>query len=107
MPTININNVADNAKVYVTGIVDYSHITSQIDGEELAADDARKIANGMRAVGKPHSRISISKTDVTHVEASAHNITEHYISEKLYVLKAHPEKDLCYTGMNKSKKLPD
>lgn len=107
MPTININSVPDNAQVYVQGVVDYSHITSIIDGAELQQDNERKLKNGMRPVDKPHTRMTISKAAVVPRDFNNPTLAEQYISEKLYRSKAHPEKDFCYTCYNKSKTLPE
>ena len=51
----NINSVDINEKVYVSGIVDFSRIAAPLTAEELAADNARKSARGMRTVDKPYT----------------------------------------------------
>lgn len=106
MPTININSIETNSKVYVTGIVDYSRIASQLDGEELAADNAKKVARGMRAVDKPHTRLSLSNCVVDYENPAEPTLAERFIAEKLYKSKTHPEKGDCYTAVNKSRNLP-
>lgn len=107
MPTININSIQDNAQVYITGVVDYSHISRPIDGEELEADNARKVARGMRIIDKPHTRLAIAHASVNYANPAAPTLAEQYIAEKLYVSTAHPEKGDCFTAMNKSKNLPE
>lgn len=107
MPTININSIEDNAQVYITGVVDYSHISRPIDGEELEADNARKVARGMRAIDKPHTRLTIAHAAINYANPTAPTLAEQFIAEKLYASTAHPEKGDCYTAMNKSKNLPE
>ena len=105
--TININSITPGTVVYVNGVADFSRIKDQIAGEELAADNARKISKGMRAIDKPHTRFTISHASVQYADPAAPNIAEQYISEKFYKSKIHPEKDNCYTGMNRSSRLPE
>lgn len=107
MPTININSIEDNAQVYVTGVVDYSHISHPIEGAELEADNARKVAKGMRTIDKPHTRLTIAHSSIDYANPAAPTLAEQYIAEKLYTSKAHPEKGDCLTAMNKSKNLPE
>ena len=56
----NINSVDINEKVYVSGVVDFSRIAAPLTAEELAADNARKSARGMRTVDKPYTHMTIS-----------------------------------------------
>lgn len=104
--SININSVPSNSKVYINGNVDFCRITSHIDGEELAADNANKVAKGIRGTDKPHTRISISNCVIDYADANAPTIAEQFIAERLYVSTAHPERNQCYTASNKSRNLP-
>lgn len=106
MPTININSVPSDSKVYINGVVDFSRITSHIDGEELAADNANKAARGIRGTDKPHTRISISNCVIDYANPSAPTIAEQFIAERLYMSTTHPERNQCYTASNKSRNLP-
>ena len=107
MPTININSVETNAKVYVDGIVDYSRIASLLEGEALAADNLQKQKIGMKPIDKPHTRMTISHAAVSYANPAAPTLAEQFIAEKLYASKKHPEKGACYNGMNKTKNLPE
>lgn len=108
MPTININSIEPNAKVYVTGIVDFSRIATQIDGDELAADNAKKVARGMQPVEKAHTRITISRCQINYENPAAPTLAEQYIAEKFYASKNHPELGRSYLSViNKSKNLPN
>lgn len=107
MPTININTIPDNAQVYVTGIVDYSRIATRIEGAELDADNARKVAKGMRAIDKPHTRLTISQAVVNYADPAQPTIAEQYIADKFYTSPTYPEKGLCFAAMNKSKNFPE
>lgn len=104
--SININSVPSNSKVYINGFVDFCRITSHIDGEELAADNARKVAMGTRGTDKPHTRISISNCSIDYADKDAPTIAEQFIAERLYLSTAHPERNQCYTAANKSRNLP-
>lgn len=106
MPTININSVPANSICYVNGIVDYSHIATRLEGDALAADNAKKVSKGMQPTDKPHTRISIKNASVAYETPGVPTIAEQYIAEKFYQSKMHPEKGPCYTGMNKSKSMP-
>ena len=106
MPTININSVPANSICYVNGIVDYSRIATRLEGDELAADNARKVSKGMQPTDKPHTRISIKNASVAYETPGVPTIAEQYIAEKFYQSKMHPEKGPCYTGMNKSRSMP-
>lgn len=107
MPNINVNSIETNAKVYVDGIVDFSRITSLIEGDELTADNARKMQNGLKPTDKPHTRMTISHAAVSYANPSAPTLAEQYIADRLYSSPKHPEKGLCYTAMNKTKNLPE
>lgn len=113
MPTVNINAIEAGTTVYVNGIVDFSRIATRIEGEELESDNARKVSRGMRPTDKPHTRLTITHAAVSYekgVDANGNPIqstqAEQFIAEKFYQSKLHPDKGLCYTGMNKSKNLP-
>lgn len=101
----NINSVDINEKVYVSGIVDFSRIAAPLTAEELAADNARKSARGMRTVDKPYTHMTISHAVVACTNPNAPTAAEQYIMEKLYNTK-HAEKGLCFTALNKSRNLP-
>ena len=101
----NINSVDINEKVYVSGIVDFSRIAAPLTAEELAADNARKSARGMRTVDKPYTHMTISHAVVAYTNPNAPTAAEQYITEKLYNTK-HAEKGLCFTALNKSRNLP-
>ncbi len=107
MPTINVNSVPVGSEVYITGIVDYSHIATRLEGEELKKDNDRKIANGMRAVDKPHTRITVTQAEVLYANPAAPTLAEQYIAERLYLSTIHPEKGKCFTGYNKSRNFPE
>lgn len=107
MPTININSIEPNSKVYLTGIVDFSRIASQLDGDELAADNARKLANGMKPTSKAHTRLSISHCAIDYANPAQPTLAEQFISEKLWRSTLHPEKEFCYAAINKSRNLPN
>lgn len=106
MHTININAIPDKSMVYVTGIVDYSRISSHIDGEELAADNAKKAQKGMRGTDKPHTRLTINQCAVDYENPSAPTLAEQYIAESLYKSTVHLENGMYYTATNKSRNLP-
>ena len=105
--SININSVEPGAQVFLNGIVDYSRIASHIDGEELAADNARKLAKGMRAIEKPHTRLVLSHCKLEYANPAAPTTAEKFIAERLYRSTAHPDKEDCFTAMNKSRNLPN
>lgn len=107
MPTININSIPDNAQVYITGTVDYSHIATKIEGAELDADNARKVAKGMRAIDKPHTRMTISNAVINYGDPNNKTIAEQYVEEKMYTSPDHPEKGTCFMALNKSKNYPE
>lgn len=114
MPTININSIEPGTTVYIDGIVDYSRIASRIEGAELEADNAKKISRRMQPVDKPHTRLTVRSATVAYekgIDAAGNPIeptlAEQFIAEKLYQSTLHPNKGLCYTGMNKTKNLPE
>lgn len=107
MPTININSLTPGSQIYVKGIVDFSRIASRLEDEELAADNQRKLTKGLKPTDAPHTRLSITNAEVVYADPAHPTLAEQYIAEKFYASKAHPEKGLCYTGMNKTKNLPE
>ena len=107
MPTININTLSDNTKIYVTGIVDFCRIIKHIEGEELKLDNARKLQNNMQPEDKPHTRLTISQAAVVYANPAEPTLAEQYIAEKFYISKKNPEKNKCFTGKNKSRNLPE
>ena len=107
MPSININSVTPNSKVYITGIVEYSHVATQIDGDELALDNMKRTANGLQTIDKPYTRLTINKCVINYADPAAPTVAEQYIAERLYASKKHPENSPCYSAINKSKNLPN
>lgn len=105
--SININSVEPGAQVFLSGVVDYSRIASHIEGEELAADNARKLAKGMRAVEKPHTRLVMAHCKLEYANPAAPTIAERFIAERLYKSIAHPDKEDCFSAVNKSRNLPN
>lgn len=107
MPTININSVPANSEIYLNGVIDFSHISTRLDGDELKDDNTRRIANRLRAIDKPHSRISITHAYVAYADPNNPTLGEQYVAERLYDSQKHPEKGKCYTALNKSRNLPE
>ena len=103
---INLNSLPVNDIIYVSGLVDFSRITSHIDGEELVRDNERRVKNNMRPDNKPHTRMTISNAAVVCANPSAPTLSEQAIGERLYMSKAHPEKQMCFTAKNKTSSLP-
>ena len=108
MPKININAVEPNARVYITGQVAFSRIASQIDGDELAADNARRATKGLRPIDKPHTRLTLNNCRVDFADPTKPTVAEQYIIEnKFYASGTHPELGKTwFTGENKTKNLP-
>lgn len=107
MPTININSVKANSQVILTGLVDFSRIASHLEGAELEADNAKKKANGMNPVDRAHTRITIKNAIIEYANPNEPTRGEQYIAERLYTSKAHPDKGMMFTAMNKSRNLPN
>ena len=103
---INLNSLPVNDIIYVSGLVDFSRIASHIEGEELARDNERRVKNNMRPDNKPHTRMTISNAAVVCANPAAPTLSEQAIKERLYVSKAHPEKQMCFTAKNKTSSLP-
>lgn len=99
--SISNNMLKPGSIVFVTGLVDFCRITRRIEGRELENSDKRAVANGMSAVGKPHTKIDLMQCSVLAKDPSNPTLEERYIQERLYARPRHPEKGYCYTGMNK------
>lgn len=106
MPSININSIPAGTVVSVTGLVDFSRIRTQIAGEELAADNAKRTARGLIPNDKPHTRLTIRNCQVDYADPNAPTDAEKFVAEKLYTTK-NPEKGYCFTPVNKSTILPN
>ena len=107
MPEININSIETNTVVFVTGTVDYSHIKTHVEGDELIKSNARKVARGMQPIDKAHTFMTIARPTVNFENPAAPTLAEQYIATKFYTSDAHPEKGQLYTGMNRTRNLPE
>ena len=107
MPTISYNSVESGSVVYINGIVDFSHIAKRIEGEELIATNARRVANGLRPIEKPHTSLSVHDAVIAYANPAQPTLAEQCLAERLYIAKDKKKSNLSYTGMNKSKFLPE
>lgn len=105
--TININTIPTGTTVSVTGLVDFSHIKTQIAGEELAAENARRTARGLIPSDKPYTRLNIKNCQVDYLDPNNPTDAEKAIAERFFVATKHPEKGQCYAPVNKSSVLPN
>lgn len=106
MPSININSVSPGSVVYMNGITEFSTITARLEGEALAAADARRVANGLRPIGKPHTSLSVHDVTISYADPSHPTDAELCVAERCFTSKKHPDNNLCYMAMNKSQYLP-
>lgn len=107
MSNINLNEIPAGTTVSVTGFVDFSHIKTQIAGEELAANNARAVQRGSIPIDKPHTQMTIKNCHIDYENPSVPTEAEKFIAEKIYVSAKHPEKGPCLTAVNKSSVLPN
>lgn len=107
MPTISYNSVESGSVVYINGTVDFSRITKRLEGEELAADNTRRVANGLRPMDKPYTSLSIHNAAIAYANPAQPTLAEQCLAERLYTAKNQSRSGLSYTGINKSKFMPE
>lgn len=107
MPTISYNSVESGAVVYINGVVDFSNIAKRIEGEELTATNARRVANGLRPIEKPYTSLSVHDAAIVYANPAQPTLAEQCLAERLYTAKNQSKSGLSYTGINKSKFMPE
>lgn len=104
--TINSNQLTPGKLILVNGILDYCHITSLIQGEELKKLNERNVAHGWQPKNRPHTKAAVRNASVIMQNPNEPTIEERYISERLYTSPQNPEKNYCYTAENSGTNLP-
>ena len=105
---ISIDSLTPNSHIAVKGVVRFSRITKHLEGEALAADNARKVARGMRPIDKPYTTITIEQANVISANPNAPTLEEQYVMQNiLFMSQQHPERNYQATVNNKSQNLPE
>ena len=93
--------------ILINGKIDFSHITSKYEGQALVRENARRTQNGMRAVDKPFTNLSLKNAQVQAEDPNNLTVNEYYGRDSLlYTSKKNPEKGLCLNAISKSRDLP-
>lgn len=104
---ISIDCLSDKEFIRIRGKVDYSRITRKIEGEALAAENARRAQLGLTAVDKAFTTMTLSGAAVEFDDPNNLTVNDLYARDRmLYTSNKHPEKGYCVTGMNKGNSLP-
>lgn len=104
--TINTNQLTPNKIILVRGKLDFCHITSLIQGDELVKLNQRNAAKGWQSEDKPHTKAALRNAAVIMQNPQAPTLEEQYAYESLYTSAQNPEKGNCFTGKNKGNVLP-
>lgn len=119
--TVQANQLNEGSLILIRGNLGFARLTRIIDGEELARTDQRRVQNGMRAIGKPHTTVTISNAQVLPKQAELRTPEEaafaasdpdgltreeRYVAERRYVPKARPESGQNYSIQSKGSILP-
>lgn len=97
---IKTETLAPGKMILVRGNVNYSHITSRFEGEELLKRDADDRANGRRPKGKPYTTITIENPTVINQTANAPTLEEMHAAQNIYLRKKDGMP--CYNAVSKS-----
>lgn len=83
---------------YLEGIVQFSHITSKYDGNELAEYNKRQLQMTPPRLpeDKPFAQLQLSNIEIRPTAAEPQMIDK-YLSERLYQSTKYPEREWCYT----------
>lgn len=100
------DKLTDGDEILVRGKIGFSRITSRIEGADLAKSDQRKVQNGMRAVGKPHTTMTLSEPTVLFGNPQQPTYAENFVQERFYISKKYPERGMQYTIISKGNNLP-
>ena len=103
---ISADSLQENTFVLVRGKLGFCHVTSMIDGPELAASDAKRVARGWMAVGKPHTSGSLNHAEVLFRDPANPTREEQFVQERRFTSTEHPERGLSYSITSKSNQLP-
>lgn len=104
--SISATSLTEGQLVLVRGKLGFARLTRLIEGEALAASDARRISNGISPVGVPHTTVSIHDAHVVPKDGAALTVEEQFINERLYVPKKNPGAGKSYSIDSKGSNLP-
>lgn len=99
-------NLTPGRQIYIRGKIRYSRITRLIQGEELTRSDARRVQNGMSAVGKPHLSISLTEPAVQYEDPKQPTYEDNFVNERFFTSKKNPELGPQYSIDPKGTDLP-
>lgn len=103
---ISATQLREGSIVLIKGKMIFSRLASLVSGEALARSDQQRVANGMTAVGRPHTTLSLAEAEVVYQDPANPTVEEQFVAERRYSSKKHPEHGLSYSIDNKSDRLP-
>lgn len=89
-------------EIIVSGNVEYAHITSHIDGEELEKTTERQLRLGMTPIYKPHITITISSPTTLNTCLAENPSVEEFI--KNYNIERYMDRKYYYSPRTDTKK---
>lgn len=103
---IPAEKLTEGRTVIVRGQIQYSHVMSMIDGEELTRSIQQQRNSGaMYITDKPHTRIVLENAQVIYADPSNPTLEEQHVQHKLYTSKKNPGV-VSFSHNNKSPFLP-
>lgn len=94
---VQASDLTDGATILVSGILAYSRLTRQIDGDELVKANQAKQSRGMYPVSGPYTTVTITEAQVQPADPQNPTIDERYVAERCYQSKQNPSVGLSYT----------
>lgn len=103
---VSATELREGTPVLVDGELVFARISKVVEGEALAKSDATRVSNGMRAIGVPHTSITLANAEVRVTDPNGPTKEDNFVSERRYTSAKHPDRGLQYTIDNKSNQLP-
>lgn len=100
------DQLTENTEIELTGTLQYSVLTRLIEGEELAKVNARRANNGLSAINRPHTTLTLSNPQIVPADPNGLSYNESFIQERFFTSKKHPERGQQYSIESKGTDLP-
>ena len=106
--SVQLNQLAPNTTFLVRGVLAYSRLAHQIDGEELQKDQTRRQQKGWIPIDKPYTTATINNAQVLYASGNPQQKTpaEIYAEEHFFQSRSAQAQGWSFTGNNKGKVLP-
>ena len=88
--TVQNRDLTPNTKIQVRGNIEFSRLTTKIEGEALEEANKRRVALGMQPISKPYTSITLTNARIVPMKAGVMSPEEKYVEERFYQRMGDP-----------------